>query len=209
MPERVYLGKSTYELKAKNGRCIRLCHRTATREEVFAAYAKIVGSDRLKEDEQQAAKQDHTLLDKNAILAISQSAEKIIGVYFLIKNKEIVYVGQSRDIMSRLAAHLGDDSKIFDSYAILPTTFTMLSVLESKYIKKFQPIHNKVHVTKRGQKTRSIATIPDTNSRNKVAGARDHVLRDPQGIEFMRETLGWTMGIEPTTTGATILCSTN
>jgi len=25
----------------------------------------------------------------------------------------------------------------------------------------------------------------------------------------MRETLGWTMGIEPTTTGATILCSTN
>lgn len=60
------------------------------------------------------------------------------GVYFLLHEEEIVYVGQSTSPGSRIAQHIKD--KIFDRVLLIPTND--LDNVEAKYIKKFQPKYN-------------------------------------------------------------------
>lgn len=60
------------------------------------------------------------------------------GVYFLLHEEEVVYVGQSTSPGSRIAQHTKD--KIFDRVLLIPTND--LDNVEAKYIKKFQPKYN-------------------------------------------------------------------
>jgi hypothetical protein len=59
------------------------------------------------------------------------------GIYFLIDEKKVVYVGQSVNVFSRVFAHLG--SKNFDSYVYLPCEKEKLDKLESLYIHFLSP----------------------------------------------------------------------
>lgn len=84
------------------------------------------------------------MLSKEEILKNSTTEFNYQGVYFLIKKDEIVYVGSSVSIPTRIASHyrLLD----FDSYSfILISTKDVkeLQTLEADYILKFNPKHNR------------------------------------------------------------------
>lgn len=64
------------------------------------------------------------------------------GVYFLLSKGEIVYVGKSNNIHRRIGAHIGVIE--FDAGAIEECDQTKAGVLESLYLAKFLPKHNRV-----------------------------------------------------------------
>lgn len=63
------------------------------------------------------------------------------GVYFLIENREIMYVGKSLDLFNRLSQHMRS-GKRFDSYAFLACQPTHLDYYEALYINAFVPPWN-------------------------------------------------------------------
>jgi hypothetical protein len=65
-----------------------------------------------------------------------------IGIYFLLRGGEVVYVGQSStSIDSRLRCHHKD--KDFDEAWWIPCQLDDLDALEARYIRRFNPILNK------------------------------------------------------------------
>lgn len=66
------------------------------------------------------------------------------GIYFLIHEGVVVYVGQSRNIRSRIGQHISEGAKVFDSIAHVPCAASALAGLETKYIEKLMPKYNKV-----------------------------------------------------------------
>ena len=80
-----------------------------------------------------------TLISAETIVAAAKPWERFTGVYFLISNKTIVYVGQSVNVYARLSGH-GD--KNFDSFTVIPCPKEHLDVLESLYIHVMNPVFN-------------------------------------------------------------------
>lgn len=71
-------------------------------------------------------------------------------IYCLIENNEIVYVGKTINIQSRILTHKKDEFKNFDSFSIiakLPNEISDLELLklEEKYIKLLKPKYNIIH----------------------------------------------------------------
>lgn len=87
----------------------------------------------------EAAKELKTglLLREHEIVEHAMPAVSACGIYFLIDEKKVVYVGQSVNVFSRVFAHLG--SKNFDSYVYLPCEKEKLDKLESLYIHFLSP----------------------------------------------------------------------
>ncbi|HUN01051.1 MAG TPA: GIY-YIG nuclease family protein [Halothiobacillus sp.] len=89
-------------------------------------------------------------LEFEEIIKKSKRAPKrICGIYFLIDQGGIVYVGQSCDAELRVRAHAlkADRNKIYDKYFLLPCKRNELDVLERYYINKFLPKYNIDHLT--------------------------------------------------------------
>lgn len=81
-------------------------------------------------------------LSKKEILAKSKiDNADISGIYFLIKNNKIVYIGQSTSIAIRLASHNHKGS--FDCYSYIACHKTDLDFMESMYIDIYRPELNK------------------------------------------------------------------
>jgi len=68
-----------------------------------------------------------------------------IGVYFLFKNNELVYIGKSTDIIGRLKHHLR--TKDFDEYSFIELESDLLDAYERILINIYKPILNKDAVT--------------------------------------------------------------
>lgn len=71
-------------------------------------------------------------------------------IYCLISNNEVVYIGKTINIQSRISTHKKDKTKDFDSFSIvtkLPNEISdsELLKLEEKYIKLLKPKYNIVH----------------------------------------------------------------
>lgn len=81
------------------------------------------------------------LADKAAILAKAQTPKQWAGVYFLINDDEIVYVGQAVDLARRISQHWGGD-KVFNKFALVECSIAELSNVEAEYIVKFAPRYN-------------------------------------------------------------------
>ena len=64
-------------------------------------------------------------------------------VYFLLKNKKIVYVGQTTNGLNRIKEHLLNCNKDFDDFKILKCDESELNELENNYIIKYNPKYNK------------------------------------------------------------------
>ncbi len=85
----------------------------------------------------------YTLLSQAEIVAGSQDAPVLCGVYFLVEGKEVVYVGQSINVMARIATHRAD--KRFSRFAYIPCKPEILDRLESLYIHTLRPALNGDH----------------------------------------------------------------
>lgn len=62
------------------------------------------------------------------------------GVYFLLEQGDVVYVGQAICILRRIGEHVG--TKKFSAWAWVPVPIPDLLVMERAYIRKFNPIYN-------------------------------------------------------------------
>lgn len=62
------------------------------------------------------------------------------GIYFLVANGEIVYVGQSVNVVVRVGQHVARFS--FDSVAIAEIPAGSMAEIERSYIRAFLPRHN-------------------------------------------------------------------
>lgn len=63
-------------------------------------------------------------------------------VYFLIRQHEVIYIGQSKNLLGRLAQHR-DDGKRWDRVLYLPVPADRLLDVESLWIKTLQPALNR------------------------------------------------------------------
>lgn len=65
------------------------------------------------------------------------------GVYFLFDDDELVYVGQSTKAHARVAAHILEDIKEFNCFAVLECSATDLNETEAEAIVRFNPKYNR------------------------------------------------------------------
>jgi hypothetical protein len=63
------------------------------------------------------------------------------GVYFLVKDGIVVYVGQSTNVEKRLINHKHSE-KQFDSFRVISCAENLLLYYERRWIKRFKPIYN-------------------------------------------------------------------
>ena len=77
------------------------------------------------------------LKSKTEILALATPVKALSGVYFLVQNNEIAYVGQSTNIYARIHAHAA--SKQFDSFAAIFCEPEERAAIETAYIMLFEP----------------------------------------------------------------------
>jgi hypothetical protein len=64
-------------------------------------------------------------------------------VYFLLKNNQVVYVGQTNTAWpQRILSHIKEGVKDFDDVWYLEVDASSLNVVEKEYIRKFKPKHN-------------------------------------------------------------------
>jgi excinuclease UvrABC nuclease subunit len=80
------------------------------------------------------------LKSEGEILLMAQPRPRRCGVYFLIENCKIVYVGQSIGIDARIGQHHAD--KMFSHVAYIECAQEQLNTLEALYINKFDPTLN-------------------------------------------------------------------
>lgn len=81
----------------------------------------------------------------DAIHAHSIEFEKTVvcGIYFLICEEQIVYVGQSVDIFKRLREHRKEGYKKWDRFSMIPVRKEKLTEVETWYIQHFRPKYNR------------------------------------------------------------------
>jgi len=89
-----------------------------------------------------------TILTAAEIIAQRLPIPGICGVYFLIDNGSIVYVGQSTNVLIRVNDHAREAVKKFDSFSYIKCEEHLLDRFESLYIHVFRPVNN-VSVTGR------------------------------------------------------------
>jgi hypothetical protein len=68
----------------------------------------------------------------------------VTGIYFLCKDDQVVYVGQSNRVVARIASHIGEGRKDFDHERVyfLPCPLASLNELERRYIDLLKPRYN-------------------------------------------------------------------
>jgi len=66
---------------------------------------------------------------------------RIPCIYFLVRGKDVVYVGKSTNLVKRLGKHL--ESKLFDSVFYLPVVTVDLDAVEKRHIRLLDPIYNR------------------------------------------------------------------
>lgn len=76
------------------------------------------------------------LLRHDEIAKAALQWANVSGVYFLLEGDEVVYVGQSTNVYTRIGQHR---DKRFDRYAFVPCAVDALDKLESLYIHFLRP----------------------------------------------------------------------
>lgn len=69
------------------------------------------------------------------------------GIYFLYNDDILIYIGESKCVMSRVRTHFTSDQKNFNrfSYEIFQGTDKERKAKEAKLIRKFRPVVNMTH----------------------------------------------------------------
>ena len=86
------------------------------------------------------------MLSHDSIVKASEPIVGRHGVYFLVKNKKIIYVGKSSNVIGRIGKHVVDGEKDFDAvtYVEIPKRYVADAFhIELSYIQMFKPKYNK------------------------------------------------------------------
>lgn len=84
-------------------------------------------------------------LDHDQVMNLSGAVpESLSGVYFLIRNDEVVYVGKSKNMLNRIQDHIANPEKVFNRFTFFPTHPSSAMAVESYYISLFRPRLNAV-----------------------------------------------------------------
>jgi len=67
---------------------------------------------------------------------------RVCGVYFLLFHGEIVYVGQSKDVVARVNQHVDEHLKDFDRVLYIPCPTGLLDYYEKRLIAVLRPKYN-------------------------------------------------------------------
>jgi hypothetical protein len=86
--------------------------------------------------------EEKDLLSEAELNVIAQPIRQLCGVYLLMSEGRVVYVGQSTNCHGRIGTHFAERSKKFDSYHIIECRPKDLTRLETQYIAKFMPKYN-------------------------------------------------------------------
>jgi hypothetical protein len=81
----------------------------------------------------------HSLTD---LVSASHPAPDTCGVYFLIRDGVVTYVGKTTNVLARLTKHrrMG---KVFDSFTFIPCAESEMTQLEGDYIMAYWPAENR------------------------------------------------------------------
>ena len=90
----------------------------------------------------------YQLLNEEQILA-QAAPYGAPGIYFLIRDGRIVYIGQSINVHARVAQHRA--KKRFDRWHWVPVSKRRLDIMEQHYIRHFRPELNAVYYGAPGQ----------------------------------------------------------
>lgn len=69
------------------------------------------------------------------------------GIYFLLHEGVVVYVGKAVDMRRRVGQHISEGTKIFDAVSYVPSPIGRLDELERRYIEKLVPKHNQCRLS--------------------------------------------------------------
>ena len=69
--------------------------------------------------------------------------ETLAGIYLLLRDSAVVYVGQSLSAYGRVRQHQLEGTKAFDRFTVIRCPVSALDALERAYIAKFQPEYNR------------------------------------------------------------------
>jgi hypothetical protein len=83
------------------------------------------------------------LATEESIVGRSQPVtDELAGIYFLIRSKQIVYVGQAVAPAGRIVTHVKEGLKNFDSFSIHHCREIDLNTLETLFIVHYSPFYN-------------------------------------------------------------------
>lgn len=72
------------------------------------------------------------------------------GVYFLFNALEVVYIGQSRNVLSRIGTHMAEGIKQFDTFTIIRVDPEHRIMRERQLIRTFKPYYNNISYREQG-----------------------------------------------------------
>lgn len=83
---------------------------------------------------------------------MQNASNKKCGIYFLFLGKEIIYIGKTTDLASRLIRH---DNQLmpYNSVRFIACTENKLHEYETRWIKRFKPKENHTHKGRKKQKS--------------------------------------------------------
>lgn len=96
--------------------------------------------------------------DRATVLQASLPCGSMCGVYFLIDKDEVVYVGQSLDVLNRLSKHMRGGRR-FERFAFIACKKEDLDELERLYINALVPAWNTAMPVK---KARAVSPVDPT-----------------------------------------------
>jgi hypothetical protein len=82
------------------------------------------------------------LFEPAHIAAEAMLYDSVVGVYFLLHDDAVVYVGKSTDCLRRLSQHRTEGAKVFNRVYLAQCVAAELDRLEALYIDKYRPRYN-------------------------------------------------------------------
>jgi hypothetical protein len=86
--------------------------------------------------------QSQDLISEEEILKLATPVKQLCGIYLLIREGKVVYVGQSTNCHARIGTHFYERGKKFDAFHLIECGTKQLKKLEAQYIAKFMPQYN-------------------------------------------------------------------
>ena len=111
------------------------------------------------------------MLLEEEIVAHSSGYEFACGVYFLVHEGAVIYVGQSVNVYASIYTHKQEGHKSFDSFTFIPCEKEELDILESLYIHALCP-------SGQGRSTHKNITAPYSMRQIIALGKREKYTRD-------------------------------